>query len=124
MSTAVPPEYASIKLTTRLLNAGIEPSMGSVGDSVDDALADVASLLDGVLCAGTGAEHRRAAYGRRLTHVVDRLTDRPRPLSEAEENRGRRPGQRASAPPPRPGHAAGPPQQACDMACLFGARGS
>ncbi|MFI5529301.1 IS3 family transposase [Kitasatospora sp. NPDC051853] len=33
-------QYTSIKLTTRLLKAGIEPSMGSVGDSFDNALAE------------------------------------------------------------------------------------
>ncbi|MFD5434763.1 transposase [Kitasatospora sp. NPDC127067] len=35
-----PGQYTSIKLTTRLLKAGIEPSMGSVGDSFDNALAE------------------------------------------------------------------------------------
>ncbi|MFG3230080.1 transposase [Kitasatospora sp. NPDC048194] len=33
-------QYTSIKLTTRLLKAEIEPSMGSVGDSYDNALAE------------------------------------------------------------------------------------
>lgn len=33
-------QYTSIKLTTRLLKAGIEPSMGTVGDSYDNALAE------------------------------------------------------------------------------------
>jgi transposase InsO family protein len=33
-------QYTSIKLTTRLLRAGIAPSMGSVGDSYDNALAE------------------------------------------------------------------------------------
>ncbi|MFE9574698.1 IS3 family transposase [Streptomyces sp. NPDC006692] len=33
-------QYTSIKLTTRLLRAGIEASMGSVGDSYDNALAE------------------------------------------------------------------------------------
>ncbi|MFI6475299.1 IS3 family transposase [Streptomyces sp. NPDC050516] len=32
-------QYTSIKLTTRLVRAGIEASMGSVGDSYDNALA-------------------------------------------------------------------------------------
>ncbi|MFF5011615.1 IS3 family transposase [Streptomyces phaeochromogenes] len=33
-------QYTSIKLTTRLVRAGIEASMGSVGDSYDNALAE------------------------------------------------------------------------------------
>ncbi|MFF9667151.1 transposase, partial [Streptomyces althioticus] len=33
-------QYTSIKLTTRLLKAGIEASMGTVGDSYDNALAE------------------------------------------------------------------------------------
>jgi putative transposase len=33
-------QYTSIKLTTRLLRAGIRPSMGTVGDSYDNALAE------------------------------------------------------------------------------------
>ncbi|MFF3733385.1 IS3 family transposase [Streptomyces sp. NPDC002476] len=33
-------QYRSIKLTTRLMRAGVEASMGSVGDSYDNALAE------------------------------------------------------------------------------------
>ncbi|MFC8014911.1 IS3 family transposase [Streptomyces cinereoruber] len=33
-------QYTSVKLTTRLVGAGIEASMGSVGDSFDNALAE------------------------------------------------------------------------------------
>jgi transposase InsO family protein len=33
-------QYTSIKLTTRLLRAGIQASMGSIGDSYDNALAE------------------------------------------------------------------------------------
>ncbi|KPI13389.1 Integrase catalytic region [Actinobacteria bacterium OV450] len=33
-------QYTSIKLTTRLMRAGVEASMGSVGDSYDSALAE------------------------------------------------------------------------------------
>lgn len=33
-------QYTSVKLTTRLVRAGIEASMGSVGDSYDNALAE------------------------------------------------------------------------------------
>ena len=37
-------QYLSIKYTERLAQAGIEPSVGSVGDSYDNALADTKSL--------------------------------------------------------------------------------
>src|ERR1700716_873683 len=33
-------QYVSIKYTERLLEAGVEPSVGSVGDSYDNALAE------------------------------------------------------------------------------------
>ncbi|MER6695235.1 IS3 family transposase [Streptomyces minutiscleroticus] len=33
-------QYTSVKLTTRLVRAGVEASMGSVGDSYDNALAE------------------------------------------------------------------------------------
>lgn len=33
-------QYTSVKLTTRLMRAGVEASMGSVGDSYDNALAE------------------------------------------------------------------------------------
>ncbi|WP_141367844.1 hypothetical protein [Streptomyces sp. 6-11-2] len=35
-----PGQYTSLKLTTRLVEAGIQTSMGSVGDSFDNALAE------------------------------------------------------------------------------------
>ena len=35
-----PKQYVSIKYTERLVEAGIEPSVGSVGDSYDNALAE------------------------------------------------------------------------------------
>ena len=35
-----PTQYVSIRYTERLLEAGIEPSVGSVGDSYDNALAE------------------------------------------------------------------------------------
>jgi transposase InsO family protein len=34
-------QYVSIRYTERLAGAGIEPSVGSVGDCCDDALAEV-----------------------------------------------------------------------------------
>jgi hypothetical protein len=40
-----PPQYVSIKYTERLAEAGIEPSVGSVGDSYDNALAETINGL-------------------------------------------------------------------------------
>ncbi|MEU7363598.1 hypothetical protein AB0B37_45225, partial [Streptomyces olivaceoviridis] len=34
-------QYTSVKLTTRLVRAGIQASMGSVGDSYDNALVNL-----------------------------------------------------------------------------------
>ena len=38
-------QYVSIKYTERLVAAGIEPSVGSVGDSYDNALAETINGL-------------------------------------------------------------------------------
>jgi len=38
-------QYVSIKYTERLAEAGIEPSIGSVGDSYDSALAETINGL-------------------------------------------------------------------------------
>src|SRR3977135_1588264 len=38
-------QYVSIKYTERLLEAGVEPSVGSVGDSYDNALAETINGL-------------------------------------------------------------------------------
>lgn len=38
-------QYASIRYTDRLAEAGIEPSVGNVGDSFDNALAETISSL-------------------------------------------------------------------------------
>ena len=35
-----PAQYTSIAFTTRLIEAGIDPSVGSVGDAYDNALAE------------------------------------------------------------------------------------
>jgi len=42
-------QYASIKYTERLKDAGVEPSVGSVGDSYDNALAET---INGLYKAG------------------------------------------------------------------------
>ena len=38
-------QYVSIKYTERLKDAGVEPSVGSVGDSYDNALAETINGL-------------------------------------------------------------------------------
>jgi transposase InsO family protein len=38
-------QYVSIKYTERLTEAGVEPSVGSVGDSFDNALAEIINGL-------------------------------------------------------------------------------
>src|SRR3954470_14547646 len=38
--TSLPDQYASIAFTERLAEAGIDPSVGSVGDAYDNALAE------------------------------------------------------------------------------------
>jgi transposase InsO family protein len=38
-------QYVSIKYTERLAEAGVEPSVGSVGDSYDNALAETVNGL-------------------------------------------------------------------------------
>ncbi|GEC59412.1 transposase InsO family protein [Bradyrhizobium japonicum] len=40
-----PPKYVSIKYTERLAEAGVEPSVGSVGDSYDNARAETINGL-------------------------------------------------------------------------------
>ena len=40
-----PKQYVAIRYTERLLEAGIEPSVGSVGDSYDNALAETINGL-------------------------------------------------------------------------------
>jgi len=39
MTATGAPQYLSIRYTERLKEAGVEPSVGSVGDSYDNALA-------------------------------------------------------------------------------------
>ena len=60
-------QYVSIKYTERLAEAGIEPSVGSVGDSYDNALAETINGL-----YKTEVIHRRGPWrslrGRRVRH--------------------------------------------------------
>ena len=51
-------QYVSIKYTERLAEAGIEPSVGSVGDSYDNALAET---INGLYKAEV--IHRRGPWG-------------------------------------------------------------
>lgn len=50
-------QYVSIKYTERLAEAGIEPSVGSVGDSYDNALAETINGLH-----KTEVIHRRGPW--------------------------------------------------------------
>ena len=53
-------QYLSIKYTERLAEAGIEPSVGSVGDSHDNALAETINGLykaEAIPSAGTVADY-------------------------------------------------------------------
>ena len=52
-------QYVSIKYTERLAKAGIEPSVGSVGDSYDNALAETINGL-----YKTEVIHRRGPWRR------------------------------------------------------------
>jgi putative transposase len=47
-------QYVSIKYTERLAEAGIEPSVGSVGDSYDNALAET---INGLYASPTAGAH-------------------------------------------------------------------
>src|ERR1700691_3436796 len=44
-TTAIGSQYVSIRYTERLAEAGVEPSVGSVGDSYDNALAETINGL-------------------------------------------------------------------------------
>jgi signal transduction histidine kinase len=58
-------QYVSIKYTERLVEAGLEPSVGSVGDSYDNALAET---INGLYKAEV--IHRRSPW--RSMQAVDR----------------------------------------------------
>ena len=53
-------QYVSIRYTERLADAGLEPSVGSVGDSYDNALAET---INGLYKAEV--IHRRSSWKRR-----------------------------------------------------------
>ncbi len=55
-----PGQYVSIRYTERLVDAGLEPSVGSVGDSYDNALAET---INGLYKAEVF--HRKPSWPRR-----------------------------------------------------------
>ncbi|MEN8649083.1 IS3 family transposase [Streptomyces sp. 21So2-11] len=64
-------QYTSIKLTTRLVRAGIEGSMGSVGDSYDNALAENLWMLIKTECVRGRVFVTRAEANLALFEYID-----------------------------------------------------
>lgn len=64
-------QYTSIKLTTRLVRAGIEASMGSVGDSYDNALAENLWMLIKTECVRGRVFATRAEANLALFQYID-----------------------------------------------------
>jgi transposase InsO family protein len=64
-------QYTSIKLTTRLVRAGIEASMGSVGDSYDNALAENLWMLIKTECVRGHVFATRAEANLALFEYID-----------------------------------------------------
>ncbi|MEJ8646085.1 IS3 family transposase [Streptomyces sp. MS1.HAVA.3] len=64
-------QYTSIKLTTRLVRAGIEASMGSVGDSYDNDLAENVWMLDKTECVRGRVFTTRAEANLALFEYID-----------------------------------------------------
>ncbi|WP_331731150.1 IS3 family transposase (plasmid) [Kitasatospora sp. NBC_00070] len=64
-------QYTAIKLTTRLLRAGIEASMGSVGDSYDNALAENLWMLVKTECVRGRVFATRAEANLALFEYLD-----------------------------------------------------
>ncbi len=58
-------QYASIRYTKRLAEAGVEPSVGSVGDSYDNALAET---INGLYKAEV--VHRRSWQNRKAVELA------------------------------------------------------
>ncbi|MDX5564258.1 IS3 family transposase [Streptomyces sp. ID05-04B] len=65
------PPYTSIKLTTRLVCAGIEASMGSVGDSYDNAPAENRWMLVKTECVRGRVFPTRAEANLALFEYID-----------------------------------------------------
>ncbi|MFE4802005.1 IS3 family transposase, partial [Streptomyces sp. NPDC056708] len=64
-------QYASIKLTTRLLRSGVQASMGSVGDSYDNALAENLWLITKTECIRGRVFVTRAETNLALFEYID-----------------------------------------------------
>ncbi|WP_129287121.1 IS3 family transposase, partial [Streptomyces sp. GZWMJZ-114] len=64
-------QYTSIKLTTRLIRAGIEASMGMVGDSYDNALAENLWMLIKTECVRGRVFPTRAEANLALFEYID-----------------------------------------------------
>jgi putative transposase len=64
-------QYTSIKLTTRLVRAGVQASMGSVGDSFDNALAENLWMLIKTECVRGRVFDTRAEANLALFEYID-----------------------------------------------------
>jgi putative transposase len=64
-------QYTSIKLTTRLVRAGVQASMGSVGDSYDNALAENLWMLIKTECVRGRIFATRAEANLALFEYID-----------------------------------------------------
>ncbi|MFJ4686200.1 IS3 family transposase [Streptomyces sp. NPDC088789] len=64
-------QYTSVKLTTRLVRAGIQASMGSVGDSFDNALAENLWMVIKTECIRGRVFATRAEANLRLFEYLD-----------------------------------------------------
>lgn len=113
-------QYTSIKLTTRLLKAGIKASMGTVGDSFDNALAENFWSVLKTECVRRTSFPTRADADLALFEYIDgfyntrRIQKRLGWLSPDEYEAAWHAGQQGQpmrhgqppAPPTRPGHTA------------------
>ena len=71
-------QYTSIRFTERLAEARIQPSVGAVGSSYDNALAETINLQGRADQTGKALAHRR---GRRVGHrPLGRLVQSPSAL--------------------------------------------
>ncbi|MFC9227367.1 IS3 family transposase [Streptomyces hygroscopicus] len=105
-------QYTSIKLTTRLVRAGIQASMGSVGDSFDNALAENLWILVKSECVRGRVFATRAEANLALFEYIDgfynprRIQKRLRYLSPIEFEEKHYADQAAAEPvnlkPPQP----------------------
>ena len=88
-------QYLSMRYTERLADAGIEPSVGSRGDSYDNALAESVNraLQNGghsatrAVADGGGRGIRDAGVGRLVQHAPRARADRLRPTGRRYEAR-------------------------------------